>query len=328
MKHIAGMGPTCFCPLRLGEFRRRYGQRLSRTALAEILASPDASQVKNDWMEFKRQLLLELARDLRATVHPVNPRIRLGRMLTCVEISALAGRDVRELVEAFAGDLPPLVRPGPGCYADVNRLSLIQGLTETVDQAHCMPPDAAIQAEVDFDPHALFNKSAECGFDFQIKANLACGLRKIHGGNHADPRLQRDDRMALPQCRRRPGTVRHGCAHARSAPATRMVRPCPVESARKDTGAGRQFPADFAPGSFAGARLAGMPGGRDVKIFQGASGGAFCRMAMASMRYSIRMPAPSGRASSCRHASRANRAAAGSWRSGMRCSSSSRRGAA
>lgn len=187
-EYIAGMGPTCFCPLHLGEFRRRYGQRLSRTALAEILASPDASQVKNDWMEFKRQLLLELARDLRATVHQVNPRIRLGLMLTCVEISALEGRDVRELVEAFAGDLPPLVRPGQGCYADVNRLSLIQGLTETVYQTHCMPPDAEIQAEVDFYPHSLFNKSAEFGFDFQIKANLACGLRKINlwpfGANH------------------------------------------------------------------------------------------------------------------------------------------------
>ncbi len=179
-EYIAGMGPTCFCPLHLREFRRRYGHKVDREQLAAILEQAEPHRVKNDWMEFKRVLLVELARELRAAVHAVNPRIRLGLMLTCTEISALEGRDIRELVEAFAGGLQPVVRPGQGCYADTDRLMLLKGLTETVYQCGQVPPGTELQAEVDFYPHSTFNKSAAFGFDFQIKANLACGLKKIN----------------------------------------------------------------------------------------------------------------------------------------------------
>ncbi len=179
-EYIAGMGPTCFCPLHLREFRRRYGHKVDREQLAAILEQAEPHRIKNDWMEFKRVLLVELARELRAAVHAVNPRIRLGLMLTCTEISALEGRDIRELVEAFAGGLPPLVRPGQGCYADADRLMILKGLTETVYQCGQVPPGTELQAEVDFYPHSTFNKSASFGFDFQIKANLACGLKKIN----------------------------------------------------------------------------------------------------------------------------------------------------
>ncbi len=177
---IKGLGPTCFCPLHLKEFKRRFAHNVDRESLKTILEQTTPSPVKNDWMEFKRVLLLELAGALRETVHKINPNIRMGLMLTSTEISAMEGRDHRALVEMFAGDLPPLVRPGQGCYAENNRLTLLTGLADTVYQSSLMSANTEIQAEVDFYPHSLFNKSAQFGFDYQIKANLACNIKKIN----------------------------------------------------------------------------------------------------------------------------------------------------
>lgn len=179
-ERIPGLGPTCFCPLHLREFRRRYGQKLDREALIRVLGKAAPSRVKANWMEFKRTLLLELAVELRGAVHKVNPNIRVGLMLTSTEISALEGRDHRELVEAFAGGLRPLVRPGQGCYRDSDRLEILRGLTDTVYQSSLMSERTEVQAEVDFYPHSLFNKSAQFGFDYQVKANLACNIKKIN----------------------------------------------------------------------------------------------------------------------------------------------------
>lgn len=179
-EYIGGMGPTCFCPLHIREFKRRYPHKITLASLKTALAGTEPNVVKKDWMEFKRVLLVELANELRLAVHQVDPSIRVGLMLTSTGISVFEGRDQRALIEAFAGSLRPLVRPGQGCYSDTQRTNILAGLADTTYQAGLMPPGTEIQAEVDFWPHSLFNKSAQFGFDYQIKANLAVNIKKIN----------------------------------------------------------------------------------------------------------------------------------------------------
>jgi len=173
-----GLGPTCFCPLHIAEFNRRTGARETRESLARICADARPSARKRQWMEFKRDELLDLARLIRETVHAVAPQARVGLMLTYTEISLFEGRDIRRLVEAFAGGLRPLARPAQGWYSDETRLDLLAGLADTVFQASRLPPDSEIQAEIDSWPHSRFNKSAAASLEYQVSANLACGLKK------------------------------------------------------------------------------------------------------------------------------------------------------
>lgn len=175
------MGVTCFCPLHLKEFAIRYGHELGREQLADKLAGEEPNDVKADWLKFKQELLVEFASMLRETVHDVAPKVRLGLMLTSTEISILDGRHARELVEAFAGDLQPICRPGQGTYTDSARTQILSGLSMTVAQSHMLSEETELQAEVDLYPHTSgFNKSPYYGLDFQVRANLVCGLSRIN----------------------------------------------------------------------------------------------------------------------------------------------------
>ncbi len=173
-----GMGMTCFCPLHLAEFRRRTGHRIKREALAKELAKSEPTKLKRAWMDFKRTLLVELAASLRDAVHEVDPTVRVGLMLTSTEIALPDARDSRELVDTFAGDLRPVVRPGQGWYTDRDRLGLSIGLVETAYQTHLQGPDTEIMAEVDSVPHTAFAKTPDVILGSQLAANLACNLKK------------------------------------------------------------------------------------------------------------------------------------------------------
>ena len=175
------VGPgTCFCPLHLSEFNKRFKHNVSRESLVKICCDTTISKIKQDWMDFKRQTLVKFAQELRESVHSINPKIRMGLMLTSTEISLYEGRDFQELVNAFAGNLKPLVRPGQGWYKDEKRTEFLLGLTDTVFQKNKLSDNTEIQAEVDVCPHTCFSKSTAVSLDYQIKANIACNIKKIN----------------------------------------------------------------------------------------------------------------------------------------------------
>lgn len=174
-----GTGLTCFCPLHMREFRKRYPKhRATVSSIAAACRDERPTPLKRDWMEFKRVLLIEFARELRETVHSVDPEVRMGLMLTCTEISIFEGRDFTELVQAFAGPHLPLVRPASGCYNDYDRLTFLSGQADTVYQVSQLPRETDAQAEVDMFPHSPFHKTPEVGLDYQVKTNIACNLKK------------------------------------------------------------------------------------------------------------------------------------------------------
>lgn len=180
-QRLSGLGTTCFCPLHLAAFKERYGHDFSREELVDRLSGTEPNDIKADWMKLKQELLVEFATMLRETVHEVAPTVRLGLMLTSFDISMLDGRNARELVDTFAGDLQPVCRPGQGTYTDNDRTQILSGVSMSVAQTATLSDDTEIQAEVDLYPHTSgFNKSIHYGLDFQIRANLVCGLPRIN----------------------------------------------------------------------------------------------------------------------------------------------------
>lgn len=173
------MGSTCFCPLHLNEFARRNGRHFSREELVEYLNDEKPNDIKAVWMDFKRQLLLEFAVMLRENVHDAAPGVRLGLMCTSTAGTMPDARDMRELVNAFAGDQRPWCRPGQGYYYDTNRIGILNGLAATVFQKSQMDENCEIFAELDAYPHTEFCKSPQNTLGFQIMANLACGMKSL-----------------------------------------------------------------------------------------------------------------------------------------------------
>lgn len=175
---------SCYCPAHLDEFARRTGIRIKREAMAGILESPKSSrqlEIKKAWLDFKRQTMAELAREFENALHARCPHVRFGIMLTAYEIGARGGRNVSELIMAVTGkDRQPIVRPGQGFYDDTHRHDLPCSLAETLYQAGQCPEGTEIVPEVDTgNPWAEAVKSGDYLAGYHLKANVACGFKKI-----------------------------------------------------------------------------------------------------------------------------------------------------
>jgi len=178
---LANGTSTCYCPLHIAEFNGRTGRKATFESVTRACSDPRPSPLKKAYMDFKKELMLEMAGYLRDTVHAVDPQISLGLMHTSTEMSLSEGRDTRLLVETLAGDRPAVSRPGQGCYSDVQRLPLLNGLSMSAYQRHLLGRDIEQQVEIDMYPHTGgFNKSFEYGLGTQLMGNVGAAFHKIN----------------------------------------------------------------------------------------------------------------------------------------------------
>ncbi|MFC2087710.1 hypothetical protein ACFLSA_06085 [Bacteroidota bacterium] len=173
--HYIKSSGSGFCPLHIQEFNKRHGYNFTRENLVNKLKEDPFGKVSLDWAGFQADVLIELAGKWEKAVHDVDPDIRMGLMLTYSNLAAYGGKS-REVVEAFAGNLRPLVRPGMGCYRDYDRIKFISHLTDVLFQISRLPEETEIYAEIDAVPHSFFSKGIKTTFDYPIKANLVCGI--------------------------------------------------------------------------------------------------------------------------------------------------------
>ena len=177
---IATLSSTCFCPLHIDEFNKRYSTNVTFEQLVQACNNAECSELKVKWMAFKRQLYIEFAAGLRETVHSVNPDCRIGLMLTAPQLYANDARDNNELLRAFSGELRPMARPGFGWYQDFDRTQFTQSIAMVNQQASELDNDVEIQPEMDLFPHTMgFNTANNCGLEFRIAAYLALNFKKI-----------------------------------------------------------------------------------------------------------------------------------------------------
>lgn len=175
-----GGGTMCFCPLHLEAFRKRTGHRLSRDKLVAACKDINLNRIKSDYIAFKRETLIELAGRVREAVHRTDPSVRVGLMLTSPDIAQAEGRDMRAYVNAFAGPLRPLCRPGEGWYSDDPRTGLLKGIAgDVLYELSRLDPSTEIQAEVDGSHHTAWSKSDRALLEYQIRFTLVCGVKTL-----------------------------------------------------------------------------------------------------------------------------------------------------
>ena len=178
-----GLTMTCFCPLHLAEFERRYARKYTREELlADFLRPGLPHPARAQWLDMQRDILEQTATLIETTVHETSPETEVGLMCSPPDVHALEGRDWSRLVRAFAGkDRPLLLRPhfapydeGPLHHVPHNLLMPRQTIAQ-------FAPDAPITHFVELDNclPTPFNRSPDY-IAFQTMAYAALGQGHVH----------------------------------------------------------------------------------------------------------------------------------------------------
>jgi hypothetical protein len=95
---------TCFCPLHLAEFKRRYGHDFTREALLREILRPGApSPIRGQWLDLLGDTLSETAQMLGDVVRRISPETEMGLMSGYPDFHAAEGRDWAKLMESLCG---------------------------------------------------------------------------------------------------------------------------------------------------------------------------------------------------------------------------------
>lgn len=105
----------CFCQKCIREFNKLYSSSWNRETLVEILNSPSGDIWRKRWVEYNRDALRQLIKDIGAAVRGTGKNIRLGLMTCAPEYASYGGSDIKGMLEALEADM---LRPGGGFYGD------------------------------------------------------------------------------------------------------------------------------------------------------------------------------------------------------------------
>lgn len=120
LNHTTSAG--CFCAAHARLTAEALGRPvMSSQELLDALLDEgdDALAVKAAWQFVNAREQLTAARAIESAVHAVDPAVQVGLMNSGEPAHSAQGRDMTELLRAFAGDGQPILsRPAGGAYAD------------------------------------------------------------------------------------------------------------------------------------------------------------------------------------------------------------------
>ncbi|MDD3155819.1 MAG: hypothetical protein PHS41_13250, partial [Victivallaceae bacterium] len=109
----------CFCELHISEFSRYSGTEWSRETLLQ--ATLERADVRQKWIAFLGQRLEEIATMIHSAVKRINPEMRVGLMVPCVNAAPLSGNHLTNIASGLCGNDKLLMRPCIGPYNDFER---------------------------------------------------------------------------------------------------------------------------------------------------------------------------------------------------------------
>lgn len=165
----ADMHSPCFCAECLAEMRRRTGCEFTRASLLKGILADPPNAVRDAWLRYQQDLMLDLVRGLERAVHAVSPETHLSLMVSPFEIHAPEGRRWGELVEAL-GRPTPYVRPPIGPHADANGMGFLEAANGSRLLRAALPADVPLAPEIENYPHSRFAKSLAT-----VRADLILG---------------------------------------------------------------------------------------------------------------------------------------------------------
>lgn len=177
LNHSGYLG--CFCPLHVEQTARECGLSLTAQSLRDHVLgnSEQDKQVRAAWRRINFAGQLKAARGIEQAVHAVNPAIRVGLMNSGEPNHSVQGRDMPQLLRAFAGDTRPLSRPLGGAYGDCLHGELVaihQGMALSMAQLE----NAEIVSEVENWPHTRYTKGLRMTA-LQMKLHMLAGADGI-----------------------------------------------------------------------------------------------------------------------------------------------------
>ena len=175
---------TCYCRYHLKEFSRRYGHRLTRKGIFQILQKPlpiseIEEKIKSDWFEFKRLNLEEIADKISRAIHRVNKECGFGATLAGFDAASLGGCKVPTLLQKMAGKGNRIhARVGCGGYNDYDRTGKLRAMYSGLFQKMLLPNQAWVFSEHSCSPANRFNRSA-ADFLFQMVHAVSHGYKHL-----------------------------------------------------------------------------------------------------------------------------------------------------
>ncbi|MAE62594.1 MAG: hypothetical protein CMJ49_14700 [Planctomycetaceae bacterium] len=148
----------CFCDECIARMRERTGSAITRERItAAILADPP-NTVRDAWLEFQGDLMIEIAKELADAVHAASPQTHVGWMGDNFEVLGAEGRCRQRLHQAL-GTPTPFYRPSIGAYHDTTAVEHTHMFSACRLTQAGLPADAILAPEIEHYPHTRFLKS-------------------------------------------------------------------------------------------------------------------------------------------------------------------------
>ncbi len=120
----------CFCENHIHQTSVKCGFALKSESLRNHIVGNSELDVKvrKAWCEANFEGQLQAARKMESSIHQVNPEIKVGLMNSGEENHSVQGRDIGQLIQAFAGKTGAVSRPLGGAYRDCLHQELVHGI--------------------------------------------------------------------------------------------------------------------------------------------------------------------------------------------------------
>lgn len=196
---------ACYCARHIAEFNRRTGYNYTRLTLLKLMnkvfpLTQDEKIQKHDWFNFKRADMEELASEISAAIHKVNPDCGFGGTLSDLRFASLGGIRVKSLLTAMAGK-GNIIRARCGCggYDDHDRTGKLHSLFLAQAERTLLPADSWAFSEHSCWPANRFTRSSH-DFLFQMVQTVSCGFKYqlLFPNLREDVVYQDDINSALP----------------------------------------------------------------------------------------------------------------------------------
>lgn len=159
LNHTSRYG--CFCENHVRMTSERLGFPVTKEQLRDAVCGigSDAEKIKAAWLKVNFEVQLHAAKEIERAIHTVSPKTQVGLMNSGEPAHSIQGRDMNELLRAFAGEGQCLSRPLGGAYSDVLHRGIPAMISGMSLSMAAVEEDTCWVSEVENYPNSLYNKS-------------------------------------------------------------------------------------------------------------------------------------------------------------------------
>jgi hypothetical protein len=165
----------CFCDKHIELFSKKIGQKISREEIVKRLLAPGKpDSLRARWLDFQGRIMIDICVEVEGIVHAQSPQTRLGLMCSY----SSEGHWWTEAINALAGPLRPLARPGFAPYHESQTIDFLPGRSEILKECACLPNGTEVCPELENSVYTPYSKSTRMT-RLQIALSQMLGFRAI-----------------------------------------------------------------------------------------------------------------------------------------------------